>query len=49
MHGSGEAGTSQADVLKVTAQGRKKLAEMRDALKRAQQRKAQVFTCCWQL
>ena len=42
MHGSGAAGTSQADSLKGTLQGRQRLAEMREALKRAQQRKSQV-------
>lgn len=42
MHGSGAAGTSQADSLRGSAQGRQRLAEMREALKRAQQRKAQV-------
>ena len=46
MHGSGAAGTSQADSLKGTAQGRQQLADMREALKRAQQRKAQVLPLC---
>lgn len=42
MHGSGTAGTSQADSLKLTDKGRRRLAEMRESLKRAQTRKAQV-------
>ena len=41
-HGSGPAGTSQADVLQGTAQGREKLREMREALRAARLRKAQV-------
>jgi len=41
-HGSGPAGTSQADVLQETSQGRRKLQELREMLKRAQERKAQV-------
>jgi hypothetical protein len=41
-HGSGPAGTSQADVLQESSQGRRRLQDLREAFKRAQQRKTQV-------